>query len=358
MNKRSKQSPPSLKQFAEAEADAGATPEALKKLLRRRSQTLEDISQALKCSRGRALDLCDELKLKGLNVIDLGGRFEILSTPQPSSFELTIESDDNGEYEIGCISDNHYGSKYCREDVNEDLYDIFRAEGIKTVLNGGNWLDGESRFNKFDLINRAHGMQNQIDYVVERYPQRKGITTYYVAGDDHEGWYAQREGVDIGQMLQDSAEKTGRYDLKYLGYIEAFVTLRHKPTGNASKLLLMHPGGGSAYAFSYAPQKIIEALSGGEKPAVLLLGHYHKMSFDVIRNVFTVQIGCTKDLDPFGRKKRLAYHVGGVRLHLQQDAKGAIVECWPRFKQYFDRGYENYKYSLSGAVKQRGKRIV
>lgn len=338
--------------------DSEASPEGLKKLIRKQSMTLEDIGIALGCTRGRALDLLDTLRKGGSNVLQFGERFELGGTPEPSALELTLESDDKGKYNIGCISDNHYGSKYCREDVNEDLYDIFEREGITTVLNGGNWIDGEARFNKFELIGRAHGMQSQLDYCAERYPRRKGITTYYVAGDDHEGWYAQREGVNIGQMLQDTAEKKGRTDLKYLGYMEAFITLRHKKTRKESKLLLMHPGGGSAYALSYAAQKIIESFQGGEKPAVLLLGHYHKLTFDLIRDVWAVQIGCTKDLDSFGRKKRLAYHIGGVRLQLVQDEKGAIVECWPRFKHYFDRGYYQNQYNLAGAVNQRGKKIA
>jgi predicted phosphodiesterase/biotin operon repressor len=345
---------PSLADWAR-KANA-VTPSQLLPLLKRTQLSLDEIGAKLNVSRGVALDLVDALRSEGYSVQKFGERFTVTRDPGPVEDDrdlFHLRSDAGGRYRFGVISDTHYGSKYAREDVCEDLYDWFAAEGIDLVLHGGNWIDGEARFNRFDLIERAHGMQAQLDYFVERYPHRRGIRTHYVTGDDHEGWYAQREGVDIGRMLEETARRAGRNDLRNLGYIEAFVTLEHRKSGETSKILLQHPGGGSAYAVSYAPQKIIEALQPGEKPGVAILGHLHKLEYLNLRGVHVIQAGCTKDVDTFARKKRLSYHIGGWIVELWQHPGGAIEGCRPWLKQYFDRDYYNGQWSLSGPLDKK-----
>lgn len=333
-----------------------ATPDELRALLLRQRLSVEEIASKLSMTRAAARELCKALRKSGANVQDLGGRLTISREPvQVAQNDALhrIDSDAHGRYRIGVISDTHLGSKYARVDVCDALYDWFASEGITTVLHGGNWIDGTARFNAYDLLPEAHGMQAQLDYFVRHYPQRKGIRTLYVAGDDHEGWFAQREGVQIGEMLEDTARRAGRDDLAYVGYIEAFFTLRHAKTRATSKLMLQHPGGGSAYALSYAPQKAIEALQPGEKPGVAIFGHWHKMEFANIRGVWSLQAGCTKDLDPFGRKKRLTYHVGGSILELEQGERGEIFGATPRMRYFWDREYTNGSFDLARPLNKR-----
>ncbi len=328
------------------------SPEKLKALLRKGALSLRGVSSKLGTSDGHALDLLQGLAETGVMVVQRGGLYSIDRVPMQDGPAFSVTSDAQGKHRFGVISDTHYGSKYAREDVCEALYDWFAQEGITTVYHGGNWIDGEARFNAHDLIPEAHGMQAQLDYFVEKYPTREGITTYYVTGDDHEGWYAQREGVDIGRMLADTAKRAGREDLVHLGYMEAFITHTHKKSRKTSKLLLMHPGGGSAYATSYAPQKIVEAMQPGEKPGILILGHYHKLEYLNIRGVHAIQGGCTKDLDPFGRKKRLQYHIGGWIIEAWQDDGGAFSRVRCDLMQFYDRGYYNGQFNPAGVVKK------
>jgi len=74
------------------------------------------------------------------------------------------------------------------------------------------------------------------------------------------------------------------------------------PKGKAI-MKLMHPGGGSAYAVSYRPQKIIESFQDGEKPHILLLGHYHKSLKVEIRGVVTILVPSCQDQTPFMRRQ-------------------------------------------------------
>ncbi len=175
--------------------------------------------------------------------------------------------------------------------------------------------------------------------------------TYAVAGDDHEGWYSQGMGIDIGRHAEARMFDAGRKDWVNLGYMEAFLTLRHRETGAECKILVMHPGGGSAYAISYQPQKIVESLSGGEKPAAILIAHYHKMSYQYCRNVHTIQTACTQDQTPFMRKKRLDAHVGGGIVEFNQDPEtGALIGCKTDFWNYFVKSYAQGRWSHSGQV--------
>src|SRR5581483_12495394 len=85
---------------------------------------------------------------------------------------------------------------------------------------------------------------------------------------------------------------------------------------------LIHAGGGSAYATSYTVQKIVESYQGGEKPQILLAGHYHKAEYGYPREVHCVQAACTEDQTLFMRKKKIAAHVGFWEVKLKQDARG------------------------------------
>ncbi len=119
-------------------------------------------------------------------------------------------------------------------------------------------------------------------------------------------------------------------------------------------MLVMHPGGGTAYALSYRPQKLVESLQGGQKPAVILIGHYHKISVNLIRNVWAFQVGCSQDQTPFMRKIPTEPHIGGMVITLMQDpATGAITGCVPEIRNYFDREYYNDRWSKSGEPNMR-----
>ena len=332
--------------------------ESLRSILRRGVHTVTTLCGRLDVTPARLLRMLQALRKQGFLVTETEGRLTIYTTPPPAIITAVhqYKSHPGGYYKFGYCSDSHLCSKYAREDVLSDLYDWFAAEGVDRVFNTGNYIDGEARFNKYDI--HTYGMQGQLNYFCEKYPQRKvsgkPLTTYIISGDDHEGWYGAREGVDIGWLMEQTArDKYQRTDLVNLGYMEAFVRLQHAAHKNAvNHLLAAHPGGGSAYALSYAPQKYVEALQGGEKPAVILFGHWHKLFDLLVRNVICLGGGCTKDLDPFGRKMKLAYHIGGSIVELWQDSAGSITRWRVEKKQYFDRGYYNDQWSYAGQPKR------
>lgn len=171
----------------------------------------------------------------------------------------------------------------------------------------------------------------------------------YVRSNGRAFWSmnCQREGVDIGRLAEDVANRT-RDDLHYLGYMEHDIEL--KAEGGSAVLRIQHPGGGASYALSYQPQKIVESLSGGEKPQILLIGHYHKAEYLNYRNVHIVQSGCVMDQSPFMRKKRLAAHVGGWIVEANQSPDGSINRFKTEWLHFFNSEFYtgNWRYQMEG----------
>lgn len=330
-------------------AECAVSPDHISALLRKRRHTTEQLAESLKVESKRIIETIEAMQARGSLVYRFGDEWGMERTPARNSGEHFYDSRPDGTYVFGFASDQHLASKYARADVLNDLYDKFSARGVDRVINCGNWIDGEARFNVHDLL--VHGMDAQCEYLAEHYPQRNGLMTYAVAGDDHEGWYSAKHGVDIGRHAASIMADHGRTDWENLGYMEAFIALRHAKSGNTAQLLAMHPGGGSAYATSYKPQKIVESLQGGEKPAVLLIGHYHKLSYNVIRNVHAIQCGTSQDQTVFMRKKGIDAHVGGGICELWQDEEtGAISRCRVEFFHYYNRGFYNGRWSHAGSV--------
>lgn len=298
--------------------------------------TLEDLSDAFDTGISKIRAALNEL-------IELGHTYKIEDNtvlfssviPKGEDKILDIKKMSKNTYRFGVCGDNHLGSKYERLDVLKALYDLYEKEEVEVVYNTGNWIDGEARFNKHDL--KVHGIDNQINYFIENYPTKKKIKTYYITGDDHEGWYSQREGIDVGKYAQNKAKDAGREDLIYLGHMEADVIL---PSKNGKTVIrVLHPGGGSAYAISYTSQKIVESYTGGEKPDVLLVGHYHKAEYCYVRGVHVVQTGTTEDQTPFMRKKRLAAHLGGWIIEISVDNTGAVTRFKQEWIPFYDKEY-------------------
>ena len=302
-------------------------------------RNLANLAVEMRCEQVTIDVAVEHLEQSGYLVVRDGVRARIVRSPDQAGRCWTDASPllKDGWRKVGIISDTHLASRYARLDVLEAAYDRFAEERITDVYHAGNMVDGECRFNRYDLL--AHGITDQALYCLDHYPQRSGITTHYITGECHEGWWMKREGIDFGRYLALEASARGRKDLHYLGFLEADVKLVG-PNGKSSYMRVFHPGGGSAYAISYKPQKIVESLQGGEKPAVLIVGHYHKQAGAMlIRNVYTILAGCAMDQNAFMRKQQIEAHVGYAVLEMQQDAKGAVRRVRIEETSMYDRGY-------------------
>lgn len=280
------------------------------------------------------VDISLVTKVLGELDVRFEGHLVTLSTPDAGKIDFRIFGDK--WQTIGLIGDTHLCSTKSREKEIASTYDVFASEGITDVYHAGNIVDGYiPRLNGGEVI--CTSIDDQTQYVIDHYPKRSGITTRFITGDDHEGWW-QKEGFNFGKHLELMAIDQHRTDLVYIGHVESDVALIGK--GGTAILRIQHPGGGSSYARSYTQQKTIEAMEGGEKPDILVQGHYHVSNFMQDRNVFVISLPGFQDQTMFARKKRLRMEIGGAILKFKQSPfDGTITRCSVEFIRYFDRGY-------------------
>jgi biotin operon repressor len=268
--------------------------DAIHGVLKTGSRSPDALAKQFSVPSAAVVDAIEAMADNGVKIefVKVTGHYTITTTPPAAGYldgpVIEITSRKDNTFCFLASGDLHAGSKYSRYDVREDL--IRRAEdrGAQAILDTGNWIDGEARFNKHDL--EAVGLDAQIKMLAARHPKTK-LPVYAVAGDDHEGWYEDREGINIGWYCEKTMREAG-HNWTNLGYMEAHIRLVNANSGKTQVIAVVHPGGGSAYAMSYRPQKIIESYEGGEKPAVAVYGHYHKLDAGNVRNVWYGQTGC------------------------------------------------------------------
>jgi hypothetical protein len=206
--------------------------------------------------------------------------------------------------------DRHYGSLYHHADALQSFYAHMDAEGVDTVYDAGDIMAGHRVYKGQEFELRDLGFEAQLDRVRKSAPVTKARTCFITG--NHDASFKNAAGVPVGRMI---AETVPGYE--FLGEEQA--TIRFETPNGPFALRLIHPGGGSSYALSYRPQKIIESIGGGEKPNMLAIGHYHKAELmPSYRNVCGVQTGTFERQTPFMARQGLAAHVGGwvVEVHV------------------------------------------
>ncbi len=264
------------------------------------------------------LELC-RIYGKNIDIVEKNGtivfeksqtRTFITTKPDLTQEKLTLT-------EICVVSDTHFGNIHQQLHLLNQIYQEAYNRGIKIVLHCGDLVDGNYP-NRPEQPRQQflHGFDEQAGYVVDMYPKVEGITTKYILGSHDETHYKN------GQATISNWVSRCRDDMEYLGQDSAAINI------NGVKIFMDHPGGGSAQALSYKPQKRIEILESDFKPKILLIGHYHKSYSFVYRNVRGIEVPCLCDKTQFQQKQGLSNAVGAYFLTIYSDSKGNI--------QYFE----------------------
>lgn len=230
------------------------------------------------------------------------------------------------------VSDTHINSKFTQLTYLHDFYERCREAGIKHVYHCGDISDGENMRvgHNYELYHIS--ADEQVNEICRVYPRVPGITTHFITGN-HDASTMKHCGYDIGPAIA-----ARRPDMKYLGRDTALVHL----TPNCT-MQLLHPWDGGSYAMSYRPQKIMEAMDGGTKPNILVIGHYHKAMWMEYRNISCFLGGCFQGTTPFMRGKGLSRYMGGWIIEADTDENGYITRIVPQFVPYYVDIAEDYK---------------
>lgn len=206
-------------------------------------------------------------------------------------------------HKFGYVTDTHLGSLYADMALLNFSYDVFASEGVSTVFHSGDIVDGIKMYRGHEYELSAFGADGQVDNVVNEYPRRKGITTYFITGN-HDRSFWKMSGIEIGSKI--SAK---RPDMVHLGYQEADIVVGEDDC--KATVRLFHPEDGSmSYAISYKAQRYIAELPSGTKPDILCIGHYHKAEMLFYRGVTAFQGGTLQRQTPFMKGKRISAAIG------------------------------------------------
>ena len=225
----------------------------------------------------------------------------------------------NGDHvKIGVIGDTHIGSKYTNENDIFSAFDYFKKEGVDFIVHTGDVTEGMSNrpghIYELDYL----GYEQQKQYAIKVFSQCSA--PIYMIDGNHDRWYIKSNGAIIVKDICESLPNA-----TYLGHDEGDIILN-----NNISIRLWHGEDGSSYATSYRIQKVVESLTGGDKPNVLFLGHVHKFAYIFERHIHCLSTGCLQTQTPWMRGKRLSAHAGFSVVDLWMNKKGVS-----RFRQEF-----------------------
>ena len=292
------------------------------KYLIKKKRCLEDISKELGLKEYEVFGFVELIRQQGYQIDFSDGYFNFkrdLVLKEPGIYEMPKGTDRR----LMFVSDTHLGSKYDRLDILNYLYDRAQEEGIDTVFHVGDLTEGnyKNRPNhEYEL--RARGVEEQLEYVVNKYPCRDGIKTLFIGGN-HDYTAIRLAGFDIGRAVSKE-----RKDMIYLGQDVADVSY------GKTRIRLFHGNKGGAYAKSYKLQKYVEQLPTEEKPDILLMGHYHNSFYMKYSDVHCFQVPALIDQTPYSRSLGLNNEKGAWLVDLTVNKDGSISTIKPELMDF------------------------
>lgn len=279
------------------------------------SLTSETLNRYLREARKRGISTTDRGKLmsqiiknytdKELEAIAKGGRIV------PGYGKVPIVSFEGQRIRVGAMTDTHIGSEKMSPDRIYQAFEEFKKEKVDFITHSGDVTEGMSNRPGHIYELSALGYSNQKALAVEIFKQWTTTDIYAIDGN-HDRWFIKSNGAKI---VEDIAKEVDNFH--FIGHDEGDISLNGKAT-----LKLWHGEDGNSYALSYRLQKILESLTGGEKPNAMLCGHTHKYVDIFERHVFCTSIGCMQSQTPWMRGKRIAAHTGFAIIDYWVNDKG------------------------------------
>lgn len=292
--------------------------------------TIDELADALDVSPRRAREAVQVLRDEGFRVVDDEAKPESVRLEKlpPATSQVTRLDLQGDEVTVGIVSDTHLGS---REEALPELravYDEFAARGIGTVWHAGDLTAGVGIYRgqvANGLMPGMHTYREQVEYATEVYPNVKGITTYIIAGNHDIEGEAGRIGADPVQAVCHR-----RGDMVYCGAYHGSLELP-----NGAHATMVHGRGGGGYAMSYKPQRYVESLPPGRKPALLVFGHWHVSGFFRHRQVTCLLAGCFEWQTDLLVRLGLQPDVGAWIITLRLGDDGSVVGIRPEWLGFY-----------------------
>jgi predicted phosphodiesterase len=203
-------------------------------------------------------------------------------------------------FSFGYFSDAHIGQKEFRDDLFDYMVRFFHGEKPDFILNPGDHLEGMSGRPGHVYELAQIGFRAQFEKAVELYSRLSDFPHYGIDGN-HDQWFYKKGdmGIVVGRELERAVP-----NYHHLGQDEGDIVV------SGIRIKLFHAGDGTAYATSYKLQKLIESFMGGDKPNIVLSGHYHKALYMFSRGVHGFECGTLCGQTSWMRGKKIPAHMG------------------------------------------------
>jgi len=236
-------------------------------------------------------------------------------------------------YKFIAFGDTHIGNRMYDGKIMSTLAKVAKDENVDGILCTGDIADGWYQNRPAAIFEQdAIGFDNQLEKAVKEFEKLADINKpiYYITGNHEYNTYVRGAGVEFGGIFKLRLDKEG-IENYYIGNAEGDIKLE---TG--ARIKLLHPDGGTAYALSYKPQKIIESLQGSDNrlPNVALIGHFHKSEYLHYMGVDTLQTGTLCGQTKFMRGKGIPAHKGFWVIDLYSNKNGSIAKIIPEFYSF------------------------
>lgn len=226
-------------------------------------------------------------------------------------------------------ADLHCGHKCYRPDILDHAAKMATKQGVDFILIAGDIMEGLSGRDGHIFELTHTGASSQIDYTVSELSKFKQPIYAITASNSHDGWLSGKNnmGLEVGPEFQRRLK-----NFNYLGQDEADIKL-----DNGLRIRMVHPGGGSAYAISYKLQKYVNAISGGQKPNIILEGHFHKSLYMLYRNIHCFEAGTMESQTNFMKKIGTPAMLGYWIVDVQVGKNGGVNAITPTFYPFYEK---------------------
>ena len=281
------------------------------------ASTLEAVCDRLRCPPSEARTRVLEARAAGydLSLTDTTIAFQAADEPAEVHAVERAPATEKDPVFFAAISDTHFGAAEMAGGQFQEFVEEAHSRGVRHVLHAGDIFEGTyHRGHQYEVA--EVGFERQCAAGLSVLPELPGLHYYLITGNHDWNCYHKAVGMDPGRAFEARARQAGREDVHHLGHQQGRVQL-----GDV-RIELAHPSGGSAYAKSYPVQKWIERYEGGDKPHILIFGHYHSYMVIENRNVCAIMPGCWKFQGTFEQSKGLQPAVGGALIWAWRDEVG------------------------------------
>lgn len=295
-------------------------------------EKLQESNEKLKTIKSSdEFKLVKKLQKENLNYNDILNLLKASKRHNPNTDSAyTIPSDHT---KLLVFGDTHIGNKGYDPKIMNTMAKVAKGEDIDYILCTGDIADGWYQNRPASIFEQdAIGFENQLEKSVKEFSKLgdSGKPLIYITGNHEYNTFVRGAGVEFGNIFKLRLDELG-IDNTYLGNAEGDVKL-----GTGTKIKLIHPDGGTAYAISYKSQKIIESLQGsdGKLPDVALIGHFHKSEYIPYMGVQAFQTGTLCGQTKFMRGKGISAHKGFWVLDLYSNKNGSVAKVIPEFYSF------------------------